>query len=78
MSMSYTLTLPCGCSVYVSCHPKTRIAHTRILQSRDPACRHRRHEVGTRLYLWELLPQRAHHTTIEWAESGADDVPWSA
>ena len=54
--MSYNLTLQCGCVVYVSAHPKTRVAHTRIIQTRGPACRVRRHEVGLRLYLWELLP----------------------
>ena len=54
--MSYTLTLQCGCVVYVSQNPATRIVHTRILQSKGPSCVNRRHEVGLRLYLWELLP----------------------
>jgi hypothetical protein len=54
--MSYTLTLQCGCVVYVSRNPTTHIAHTRILQSRGPTCANRRHEVGLRLFLWELLP----------------------
>jgi len=54
--MSYTLTLQCGCVVYVSAHPKTRIAHTRVIQSRGSHCSVRRHEIGLRLYLWELLP----------------------
>jgi hypothetical protein len=54
--MSYNLTLQCGCVVYVSAHPKTRIAHTRVIQSRGSGCRVRRHEVGLRLFLWELLP----------------------
>jgi hypothetical protein len=58
--MSYNLTLQCGCVVYVSAHPKTRLAHTRIIQSRSQHCRVRRHEVGLRLYLWELLPDPAH------------------
>lgn len=58
--MSYTLTLPCGCVVYVSCHPQTGIAHTRVIESRDPSCRVRRHDVGARLYLWELLPDAVH------------------
>jgi hypothetical protein len=56
--MSYTLTLQCGCVVYVARNPATHVAHTRILQSRGQACTHRRHEVGLRLYLWELLPPR--------------------
>jgi hypothetical protein len=54
--MSYTLTLQCGCVVYVSAHPKTRIAHTRVIQSRGSHCSVRRHEIGLRLNLWELLP----------------------
>jgi hypothetical protein len=54
--MSYTLTLQCGCVVYVSRNPTTHVAHTRILQSRGPSCVNRRHEVGLRLFLWELLP----------------------
>jgi hypothetical protein len=55
--MSYDLTLQCGCVVYVSAHPQTRVVHTRIIQSRGLNCRVRRHEVGLRLYLWELLPE---------------------
>ena len=34
--MSYTLTIPCGCSVYVSCNPHTRVAHARIVERRGP------------------------------------------
>jgi hypothetical protein len=55
--MSYTLTLQCGCVVYVSRNPTTHVAHTRILQSKGPKCANRRHEVGLRLFLWELLPE---------------------
>ena len=54
--MSYNLTLPCGCTVYVACHPETRIAHTRVIEQRGAECRTPRHEVGARVYLWELLP----------------------
>jgi hypothetical protein len=56
--MSYTLTLQCGCTVHVACHPGTRIAHTRMVERRGEACRHRLHGVGRRLALWELLPER--------------------
>lgn len=62
--MSYNLTLQCGCVVYVSAHPKTRIAHTRVIQSQGADCRVRRHEIGLRLYLWELLPDPAHRPQI--------------
>jgi hypothetical protein len=63
--MSYNLTLHCGCVVYVSCHPTTRVAHTRVIQSRGAQCAVRKHDVGTRLYLWEILPDRAHRSTVD-------------
>jgi hypothetical protein len=54
--MSYTVALWCGCTVYVACNPQTRVAHSRVIERRGPQCRIRTHEVGTRLWLWELLP----------------------
>ena len=54
--MSYNLKLQCGCTVYVACHPQTRLAHTRVIDARGPSCRIGRHDVGARLYLWEILP----------------------
>ena len=54
--MSYELTLQCGCVVYVACHPATSLAHTRVIDRRGRTCATRRHEVGTRLQLWEILP----------------------
>ena len=66
--MSYTLTLQCGCIVYVSTHPKTRIAHTRVLETRGHACRVRRYETGLRLYLWELLPDPQHRPDPSWSD----------
>jgi hypothetical protein len=56
--MSYDLTLECGCIVYVSCNPTTGVAHTRVLDRRSLTCKVRNHEVGMRLYLWDLLPDR--------------------
>lgn len=70
--MSYTLTLQCGCVVYVSQNPATKIVHTRILQSKGPSCLNRRHEVGLRLYLWELLPLP---TTPDCGEPPGDGPP---
>ncbi len=58
--MSYSITLGCGCCVYVSCHPRTRLAHTRIIERRGETCPDRRHDIGSRLRLWELLPDRRH------------------
>jgi hypothetical protein len=54
--MSYTITLWCGCTVYVSCRPGTTTANARIVERRGANCRERRHETGARLWLWELLP----------------------
>ena len=54
--VSYTVTLCCGCSVYVSCNPRTRIAHSRIIERKGAKCPNRKHDVGARLWLWELLP----------------------
>ena len=54
--MSYTVTLFCGCDVYVSCHPRTGLAHTRIVERRGPRCTVRKHEIGSRVWLWEMLP----------------------
>jgi len=56
--MSYTITLYCGCVVYVSCHPDTGFAHTRVIESRAPRCSVRQHEVGLRLFVSDLLPAR--------------------
>jgi hypothetical protein len=69
--MSYDLTLQCGCVVYVSAHPTTRVVHTRIIQSRGGDCRVRRHEVGLRLYLWELLPEPSTRLPID--DLGSDN-----
>jgi len=55
--MSHTVVLQCGCVVYVSCDPKTQVAHTRIVERRGQTCKVRNHDVGARLYLWELLPE---------------------
>ena len=68
--MSYNLSLSCGCVVYVSCHPRTRVAHTRVIEARGAACSVRRHEVGLRLYLWELLPQPMRDVPIQLNEPG--------
>ena len=54
--MSYTLTIGCGCLVYVASHPRTKIVHTRIIERRGGECRVRAHDVGVRLQLWKLLP----------------------
>jgi len=54
--------------VYVSCHPDTRIAHTRVIETRGEACAVRRHEVGLRLSLWELLPQPVQSAPVEWEQ----------
>ena len=70
--MSYNITLACGCVVYVSCSPQTRVAHTRIIQTRGLDCRVRKHDVGVRLFLWELLHARDERP-VEWVDTS--DVP---
>jgi hypothetical protein len=55
--VSYNLTLDCGCVVYVSCHPVTGVAHTRVIERRGALCHHRTHDRGARLWLWDLLPK---------------------
>src|SRR5581483_847566 len=62
--MSYYLTLPCGCLVYVACHPQTRVAHTRVVERRGEACRTGRHDVGARVFLWEMLPEPTRNTEL--------------
>jgi len=73
--MSYNLTLPCGCVVYVSCNPRTRVSHSRIIQSKSTACRVRKHGVGVRLSLWELLPDPAHLPAPEWIDA-SEAIRW--
>jgi hypothetical protein len=70
--MSYDIDLPCGCVVYVSCHPVTGLAHTRVIQMRSTSCP-RRHEVGARLFLWELLPDRHHLAHPVWSDEVSND-----
>jgi hypothetical protein len=65
--MSYSIALWCGCRVYVSCDPRTRLAHTRIIERRGAACPDRRHDIGGRLRLWELLPDaRCQQAALEY------------
>ena len=55
--MSYTLTLQCGCRVRVSRPFSSRSANTRIFERRGRSCRDPRHQVGVRMWLWDLLPE---------------------
>jgi hypothetical protein len=70
--MSHTLVLQCGCIVYVACNPQTAVAHTRIVERRGPTCRVRKHDVGARLYLWEILPERTRQTEAQ----ASDAIEW--
>jgi hypothetical protein len=63
--MSHTLTLQCGCVVYVACDPNTLVAHTRVVERRGATCQVRNHDVGARLFLWEILPERVQQGTDE-------------
>lgn len=68
--MSYTLTLQCGCSIFVMSHPQSGIAHSRILERRGRFCSHRGHQAGMRLWLWDMLPDQGHrdYTDISFRE----------
>jgi hypothetical protein len=57
--MSYNLTVQCGCVVYVSCDPTTGYAHSRVIERKGDKCLVRKHDVGVRLYMWELLHEPA-------------------
>ena len=63
--MSYTLRLQCGCVVYVARNPHTGVAHTRVIEKRGPSCAVRKHEIGVRLGLWDMLPARAIPTEMQ-------------
>ena len=54
--MSYTLTLACGCAVYVHEDVHRATAPVRTLRGRGDRCPTPRHAVGVRVWLWELLP----------------------
>ena len=54
--MSYTLTLACGCTVYVHQGVHRAAAPVRTLQGRGDCCPTPGHAVGVRVWLWELLP----------------------
>jgi hypothetical protein len=68
--MSYSITLWCGCVVYVSCHPQTNTAHARIIEKRGAVCREGRHETGVRLWLWEMLPDPRNPDPVIHHETG--------
>jgi hypothetical protein len=55
----YVLTLRCGCTVYVLCHPRTGMTEARIIEQRGSDCQRPAHRRGGRLWLWEILPERA-------------------
>jgi hypothetical protein len=65
--MSYAISLWCGCRVYVACHPRTGVPHARLIEQRGPRCADRRHDVGVRIRLWEMLPDaRAQEPRLEY------------
>ena len=73
--MSYNLTVQCGCVVYVSCDPKTGLAHARVIERKGDQCRVRTHAIGVRLYLWELLPEPECRATLSGSPSGGPERP---
>jgi hypothetical protein len=47
------------------------VAHTRVVERRGPACPVKNHQVGARLFLWEILPERVEPATDE-----ANEIEW--
>ena len=74
-AMSYNLTLQCGCLVYVACDPKNGLSHTRVLEAKGLWCRARRHEIGARLFLWEILPDPAYQPRPVFVSDGSRITP---
>ena len=54
--ITYTLTIPCSCLVFVVLDTDTGLARSRSIEIPGSRCRVSRHEAGARLYLWEMLP----------------------
>jgi hypothetical protein len=63
--VSYTVTLLCGCEVYVACASWTGLAHTRIIESQPLGCPIRSHGVGVRLQLCELLASPSDDSPVQ-------------
>jgi hypothetical protein len=64
--MSYNVDLPCGCLVYVSTHPVSGVAHTRIVERRSSRCPVRLHDVGLRLTPADVTPDCLHRVAAAW------------
>lgn len=75
--MSYSVMLWCGCTVDVSCNAATGKAHSRTIERRGTRCSVKRHEVGTRAWLWELLPNGSRHMSLNESRASSDrQVAW--
>jgi hypothetical protein len=48
------------------------MAHSRVIEQRGPRCPVRRHDVGARLWLWELLPDSRGAQAAAAFEDGTD------
>jgi len=60
--------------VYVACHPKTGIAHKRVIETRGISCGTRAHRRGEKLWLWEMLPDPAHSAAPEFVSYDAGPI----
>ncbi len=56
--MAYTLKVWCGCTVSVECSHDSQTGPSRFIKRRSARCRKQEHQVGARLWLWEILPDR--------------------
>jgi hypothetical protein len=76
--MSRVLTLQCGCVVCILSDEHTGITEKRVLEARGSECHIRGHEVGVRVYLWDLLPPKRSARCSTPAQNGsAPTERWS-
>jgi hypothetical protein len=66
--MSYLFTVPCGCVVHVVREPNP----TRVIVLRGADCFKPGHDVGRRLFLWEMLPDPVRGQAAERVERGIE------
>ena len=70
--VSYNLTLQCGCILRVARDSQSATGPIRVVETRGDGCAARAHDVGARLYLWELLPDACGHPET----LGHPDIQW--
>ena len=70
------LAVQCGCVVRVN-QPDNPVPPKRVIASHGSRCQSLRHQVGVRVYLWDMLPGRIDRSQLLRAELN-DDAQWTA